>query len=133
MDYQVPQYIDIEDKIVGPFTLKQFIYLLIGAGVLFLLYTFLKFSAFIIVGSPIAIFSILMAFYKPSGNIKFGKFVAGFLKFIGKPNIYTWKKKPSKKEEEPLPKIIKKAETKKQIPEENKLEEIEWKIEIQNK
>lgn len=31
MQYKVPQKIDLEDKIIGPLTLKQFIYLLAGA------------------------------------------------------------------------------------------------------
>ena len=31
MQFQVPQFIETEDKIVGPFTLRQFIYVA-GAG-----------------------------------------------------------------------------------------------------
>ena len=32
MQFQVPQFLDVEDKIVGPFTIKQFIYLAGGVG-----------------------------------------------------------------------------------------------------
>ena len=32
MEYQVPQFIEVEDKIFGPFTLKQFIYVAGGVG-----------------------------------------------------------------------------------------------------
>src|SRR3989344_2665997 len=32
MEYQVPQFIEVEDKIIGPLTLKQFIYLAGEAG-----------------------------------------------------------------------------------------------------
>ena len=32
MMFSVPQFIDVEDKIIGPLTLKQFIYLAGGAG-----------------------------------------------------------------------------------------------------
>ncbi len=131
MQYQVPQYLDIEDKIIGPLTLKQFIYLLICGGILFLLFNILALPAFIIIAIPISLFTLLLAFYKV-GNQKFIKFIVSFLGFIGKPNIYTWKKMPSKKPvEEPAPKIIKKAEFPKKIPRESGLEETQWKVEIQ--
>ncbi len=34
MRFEVPQFIDVEDKIFGPFTFKQFLYLAGGAGLL---------------------------------------------------------------------------------------------------
>ena len=37
MQFQVPQFIEIEDKIIGPFTVKQFIYLVGGAGMDFII------------------------------------------------------------------------------------------------
>lgn len=131
MHAQVPQYTDIEDKIIGPLTLKQFLYLLIGGGIIFLLFNILKFPVFIIIAIPIAFFTILLAFFK-IGNQKFGKFIANFLEFISKPDIYTWKKLPPQKtEEEPAPKIIEKAKPLKKIPEKHGLEETGWRIEIQ--
>ena len=130
MHFQVPQYIDVEDKIIGPLSLKQFFYLLAGGGIIFLLYNVLKPAALIIVSIPIALLSILFAFYKKD-NQKFTKFVTNFLGFISKPNIYTWKKSPMKKpEEEPTPEIIKKVEPIKKLPEEKGLEETLWKIEL---
>ena len=132
MRFQVPQYLDIEDKIIGPLTLKQFIYLLVGGGVLFLLYTILKFSVFIIVAIPIGSFVLLLAFYK-IGNQKFISFVTNFLGFISKPNIYTWKKFSPKKtnvETESMPKIIKKGKPLKQAPEKGELQDLWWKVEI---
>ncbi|GAH87221.1 unnamed protein product, partial [marine sediment metagenome] len=33
MQFQVPQYIDIEDKVIGPFTIKQFLYIVVAAVV----------------------------------------------------------------------------------------------------
>jgi hypothetical protein len=41
MRFQVPQFIEVEDKIFGPLTVKQFIYLAGGAGLVFILYHFL--------------------------------------------------------------------------------------------
>jgi len=130
MHAQVPQYLDIEDKIIGPLSLKQFIILLLGGGVIFLLYNILKFPIFIIVAIPIAFFTLLLAFYKIN-NQKFGKFVINILGFLSKSNIYTWKKQiPTKPIEEPTPKIIKKAEPLKKPPKKQNLEEIQWEIDI---
>lgn len=130
MHAQVPQYLDIEDKIIGPLTLKQFIYLLLGAGALFLLFNVLKLSVFIIVAIPISILIFLVTFYK-IGNQKFSQFVLSLLKFLGRPNIYTWKKlSPKKPAEEPMPKIIEKAKPAKKTPKESGLEEVQWKVEL---
>ena len=41
MRFQVPQFIEVEDKIFGPLTLKQFIYVFGGGGLCFVFYTFL--------------------------------------------------------------------------------------------
>lgn len=130
MHYQVPQYLDIEDKIIGPLTLKQFIYLLLGGGLLFLLYSLLKFFIFIIFAIPIACFVLLLAFYKKD-NQKFTQFFLNLVGFITKPNTYAWKKsRPQKPEEEPAPKIIKKAKSATKLPKESELEKVQWEVEI---
>ena len=41
MQFKVPQFLDIEDKIFGPFTFKEFVYLAGGAGLCFVLYRLL--------------------------------------------------------------------------------------------
>lgn len=131
MHFQVPQYLDVEDKIIGPLTLKQFLILLFGGGLIFLLYNALKFSVFIIIAIPVAIFVLLLAFYKVN-NQKFTQVAISFLGFIAKPNIYTWKKQaPKRPEQEPAPKIIKKAEPATKKTPEDELEEAQWKAEIQ--
>ena len=48
MRFQVPQFIEIESKIFGPLTLKQFIYLIGGGGIIFILYALLPFWLMII-------------------------------------------------------------------------------------
>lgn len=64
MQFEVPQFIEIEDKIFGPFTWKQFVYLLGGAGAVFLLYITLPFTLFVLIGGPIAGLSAALAFYQ---------------------------------------------------------------------
>lgn len=68
MRFQVPQFIETETKIVGPFTLKQFLYLAIGAVIIFILqYVITSFIFLIITALPIAAFSLALAFYQIDG------------------------------------------------------------------
>ena len=59
MQFQVPQGIDMEDKIVGPLTLIQFLYLLVGGVIDYLLFLNLKGNfIFWILALPITIFTV---------------------------------------------------------------------------
>ena len=64
MRFQVPQFIEVEDKVVGPLTLKQFMYLAGGAGMAFVAYRFLPLFIAIFVIPAIAGLSLALAFYK---------------------------------------------------------------------
>jgi Flp pilus assembly protein TadB len=63
MEYQVPQFIEVEDKIFGPLTLKQFIFVAGGAGLCVTAVLTLHLIGWII-AIPVAIFSLALAFYK---------------------------------------------------------------------
>ena len=64
MNFQVPQFIEIEDKIFGPLTFKQFIYIAGSAGLAFICYAFLPlFIAFIPILIIVA-FGLALAFYQ---------------------------------------------------------------------
>jgi len=67
MRFQVPQFIETESKIVGPFTLKQFLYLAAGGVIIFILQYLVSFTYLIIIGTPIAILAVALAFYKIDG------------------------------------------------------------------
>lgn len=92
MQFNVPQFIEIEDKLIGPLTLKQFLYLLGGGGLLFILWYVLTFGLFIIIAIPIGIFFILLAFYKVNGRPFINLIGAGIV-YLTKPRLYLWKKK----------------------------------------
>ena len=106
MNFQVPQFIEIEDKIFGPLTLKQGIYLAGGAGLSFTVYVFLNsFFLTIIFAAPIMVFSSALAFYKPEGRPFISILESGFWYFT-KSKLYVWKREPKKKKaqnkEEPV-------------------------------
>lgn len=98
MRFQVPQYIEVEDKIFGPFTFKQFVYLAGGAGVCVVLFTFLpKFFA-ILIGLPVAGLALALTFYKVNDK-PFINVVEAFFNYTITNKLYIWKKTEKKPEE----------------------------------
>lgn len=91
--FQVPQFIEVEDKIFGPLTTKQFFYLLGGGGITFLLWFFIKsFFIFILFAAPVVAFSVSLAFVKVNGR-PFLDVVANFFVFMTRPRLFLWQKK----------------------------------------
>lgn len=91
MQFRVPQFIDIEDKIIGPFTLKQFGYIVGAGGVSFLIWTFIPFHFIaVIVIVPVAGLFLALAFVKYN-NRSFGEFLESAFTYYTSAKIYTWK------------------------------------------
>ncbi|MFA6158500.1 MAG: PrgI family protein [Candidatus Paceibacterota bacterium] len=92
MRFQVPQFIDVEDKIFGPLTLKQFIYLVGGAGLAYLAYALIgNLFISIIFILPIIGFALALAFYRINNKPFIGVLEAAFNYFTGN-KLYIWKK-----------------------------------------
>lgn len=66
--FTVPQFIDVEDKIIGPITTRQFLILLGGGILIALFYRLLDFSAFAVLGSIIFGFTVILAFVRVNGR-----------------------------------------------------------------
>jgi len=93
MRYQVPQFVDIEDKIFGPLTLKQFIYILGGGGMSVIAYLMLPFFlAAPLIGIAV-VFAGSLAFYKVN-NKPFIEILQAALQYNFSPRLYLWKKEP---------------------------------------
>lgn len=67
MQFQVPQFLETETKIIGPFTLRQFFWIAGGVALIFILNFFLPLTYLILTGIPIAGISLAFAFYKING------------------------------------------------------------------
>jgi membrane-bound ClpP family serine protease len=93
MQYSVPQFIDVEDKIVGPFTGKQTLYLIIGGGFLLIAFRLFNFAFFAILALPVVVLTLLFTFYKPKG-ISVAKYTANFIDYVTAPHLYIWKREP---------------------------------------
>jgi hypothetical protein len=89
----VPSDIDVEDKIIGPFTLKQFIYLIIGAMAVFILYTIFKdiLILFIALALPVVLLTLAFVFYRFNEQ-PFEQFLAALIAFYAKPARRIWKR-----------------------------------------
>jgi hypothetical protein len=95
MRFQVPQFIEIEDKIFGPLTLKQFIYVVGGAAMGMLAFTLLPKFLAIIVSAPFVGLGAALAFYKPNNRPFAYTLEAMWNYYIGE-KLYIWKKQPKK-------------------------------------
>jgi len=95
MRFLVPQFIDIEDKIFGPLTIRQAVYVVGGGGVLFALYAQLGFYWALLIGGPIAAVALALAFLKVN-NRPFYFMLYAFVTYAASRKLYLWKRVPKK-------------------------------------
>jgi hypothetical protein len=89
--FVVPQFIDIEDKIIGPITTRQFIILLADGFLIFLSYRFADFTLFLILLVILLIVGIGLAFVRVNGR-PFHFFLLNLLQTFGRPALRIWRK-----------------------------------------
>ena len=89
MQFQLPQFIETEDKIVGPFTLKQFIFLVGAGGVaVFAYFVFTPIISFF-VAVPIIALGVALGFVRINGQ-PFSRIGFAALRYYWLPQIYVW-------------------------------------------
>src|SRR3989344_4163027 len=92
MQFGVPQFTDVEDKLIGPLTLKQFLVLLVTGGLILMFFSLLKLSVFFFFFAiPIGLLGLLMAFGKFNGLPMLSYFPA-FISFYLKPQVRVFKR-----------------------------------------
>lgn len=132
MIFKVPQFIEVEDKIFGPFTFKQFVYLAGGAGGAFVLWRLLPSYIAIFAVAPVIGLSVSLAFWRVN-NRPFVILLESVFRYLVGSKLYVWKKeKPKKKEaKEAAPKIHEQVA----VPtlSGNKLKDLAWSLDVQEK
>lgn len=94
MQFHIPQHLEIEDKLFGPLTLKQAIYVAGGAGGAFLIYKLIHIVA---ISAPLivmlGVLTWALAFYpKEKLGKPFIEILEAGLGYIFSNKLYTWKK-----------------------------------------
>ncbi|HHE76857.1 MAG TPA: PrgI family protein [Candidatus Parcubacteria bacterium] len=92
MQFTIPQFIEKEPKIVGPFTFKQFIFIGVSGGLCILLYFVVPLSVFIIISVPLVGIGLSLALLKVEG-VPLPTVIKNFFSFIFGSKLYLWKKK----------------------------------------
>lgn len=91
MRYAVPQFIDVESKIIGPIAVRQFVMIAIAAVLIFFFFKYADFSMFIFAAAIIVIFTAVFAFVKINGR-PFHYFVLSILESVRTPHLRVWQK-----------------------------------------
>ncbi len=87
--FTVPQFIDVESKIIGPITTRQFLILLGGAIIIGISYKLFDFSLFLTIGIVVLIITAVFAFIKVNGR-PFHYFVLNLTQTIRRPGVRVW-------------------------------------------
>lgn len=95
--FTVPQFIDVEDKIFGPITARQFVILLADGILLFVFYKLFDLILFIIFLAVFGGFGLMLAFVKINGQ-PFHYFLLNILQTLRRPPLRVWDKTLSDQE-----------------------------------
>lgn len=87
----VPQFIDVEDKIIGPVTVRQFIEMVVGGLVILLFYQLFIFPVFVGLSLLVMGLTLVIAFVKINGQ-PFHLFLLNFFQTLKSPKLKVWKK-----------------------------------------
>lgn len=89
MRFKVPQNIDMQDRILGPLTMVQFVYAVVGFGLCYSIYMSLPSPfSFVLIG-PIALLVFCLDFVKMNER-PFQDFLLAAIEFIFSPKRLIW-------------------------------------------
>ncbi len=130
--YQVPQFITVEDKVFGPFTIKQFVYLAAGGvlifGARFLLAPFLFWPTAALVGGLAGSLAFLKINEQP-----FPLVFKNMIFYLLRPRLYIWKQEQLQKTDKQELKVSGPSVI--SIPKitSSKLSDLAWSLDIKSK
>lgn len=91
MQFQVPQFIETEPKIVGPLTLRQFMYVGVAGLLVFFLFFILKPFFWFIIAAIVGLAALALAFGKYRG-LRLTIVLKNILFYLWQPKLYLWKR-----------------------------------------
>lgn len=96
MRYQVPQFVDIEDKIIGPFTLKQFLIYVVAVMALVPVYLASDLSLFMTIALPVVGIAAAFAHVKVANKSLAATIYNGFT-FLTGGQLFLWRRTAKRK------------------------------------
>lgn len=87
--FTVPQFIDVEDKIIGPLTVRQFVIILVAMIISGISYKLFDFSLFVTVTVVMIILAALFSFVKINGR-PFHLFMLNAFQTLRRPGLRIW-------------------------------------------
>ncbi len=132
--FQVPQFITVEDKVIGPFTVKQFLY--VGTGALlilaarFYLAPFLFWPVAVLAGGLAAALAFLKINERP-----FPVLLKNAVFYLLRPRLFIWKQSGPEKPGRVSEKEKKPETVVQKIPKlsESRLSDLAWSLDIKEK
>lgn len=128
--YQIPQFITVEDKVIGPLTVKQALF--VGGGALLIVFVYINLQGYLF--WPIAM--ILGAF---AGMLAFGKIneqpfptiLKNAVLYLVRPRLFIWKQNPAIKKQEQTEEQKQKTTVAK-LPKlsESRLSDLAWSLDV---
>ena len=95
--FVVPQFIDIESKIIGPITVRQFIIMLVAGLFIFIAFKLSDFTLFVFEAVLITVIFGVVAFVRINGQ-PFHYYIVNLVQYLKKAKLRVWLKKTSDKE-----------------------------------
>jgi len=133
MQFKVPQFIDVEDKLFGPFTFRQFAYMLGGGGMVFILYRLLPLWIAIIPILLVAGLTLLLVFYRINDK-PFIYYLQAAINYAISSKLYVWKQRLVKPKEaeagDPVPSNITSMVP---MSSTNTLKDLSWSLDVEQK
>ena len=134
MQFQVPQFIEVEDKIFGPLTFKQFIYIGGGLGASYILFRVLPIY---LAGPLIAVVGGLaegLAFFQLNGRPFIVGLENGFF-FLVRSKLYLWNNARKKNAAASAPVAFAQGSAGVYVPKlsESRLHELSWSLDIKER
>ncbi len=130
MQFRVPQFIEVEDKLFGPLSFKQFVYLAGGIGIIYVLYKVLPFWIAIFLIIPVGALSGLLTFYKVNGK-PFIFYLQASINYMFSGKLFIWKQRLVKPDEKKKEDIDPALTTIVPMTTTNKLKDLAWSLDIQ--
>ena len=133
MNFQVPQFIEIEDKVFGPLSFKQFIYVAGSVGLAFIVYVFLPLPLVLklIPAAAIVGLGLALAFYQIN-NRPFIIVLQSALKYQLSSKLYLWDHNRKETAGAVLPRVTTNAASEESTPKlsKSKLSDLSWSLDV---